>query len=155
MEKRLAEFVRTQIESTLCPTYFGYDLACACAVSSWTLWRLLLKNDIKANFVLGRHWAFMASYVENCQDRNIPVDWDHMGSGHCWVEANNKIIDITLTQFDNAPKVCILDEDDSLFYHHALLRNQDAMSEINRCWPKEQKPKTYYKYLKGILQNET
>jgi hypothetical protein len=152
LEKRLAEFVRTQIESTLCPTYFGYDLACSCAVSSWTLWRFLTKNQIKSNFVLGRWYGDVAIQVEECLYEDIPVDWESVGIGHCWIEIDDKIIDITLTQFDNVPNVCILDEDDDDFYHYPLKRNQDAINEINCCWPKEQNPKTYYQYLKGILK---
>ena len=55
IQYELAKIVRTHIESTLVPGYFQPDLTCACAVSSWTLWRLLKKQGVNANFISGRH----------------------------------------------------------------------------------------------------
>ena len=148
----LAQEVRNHIECTLTPTYFGKDLACTCAISSWTLWRLLLRHGIASNFVIGRYYGFLSSYVENCLHNDVPIDWEYIGIGHCWVEVGKEILDITLTQFEKVDSVCILGHDDKLNYHYPLLRNVQAIREINKEWPKEQKPKTYNKYLRRILK---
>lgn len=150
---KVAKNVREHIELTLCPSYFGNDLSCACAVSSWTLWRLLKKQGVNANFVSGRYIGYIYLSYEKEIDEGRDVDISHLGDGHCWVEANNEIIDITATQFDKCDSVCIVKSDErKRNYYIPQKSNLQAIREINKTWPLEQKPQTYKKYLRRLLR---
>ena len=64
------------------------DLSCFCAIASHALMKAYRKNGIKASMIIG----------------------NYCGNTHCWVEADDFVIDITMTQFDNEkPKVYIVD----------------------------------------------
>ena len=152
IQYELAKIVRTHIESTLVPGYFQPDLTCACAVSSWTLWRLLKKQGVNANFISGRHIGNIYLSYEKEIDEGRAVDISHLGDGHCWVEVDNEIIDITATQFDKCDSVCIVKSDErKLKYYIPQQSNLRAIREINQTWPLEQKPQTYKKYLRRLL----
>lgn len=78
---KLAQIARRDVEKFF-PDY-GPDLAGLCAISSYHLNRLALKNGIKI-------WIFYGRYN---------------GEFHFWNEHYGKVIDITLTQFGNKEKI--------------------------------------------------
>ena len=104
------------------------NLECACAVGSYCF-MLAARKYLKIKM------AFKAS------------------DGHCWLEYNNKIYDVTATQFGIKEKVFVLPKDKVPNLKNSLLRNQykdanaDMVKDINHLgpfgWPKEQKPITY------------
>lgn len=151
--KRAAQKVRDHIESTLVPDYFGVDLTCACAVSSWTLWRLLKKQGVNANFISGRYIGNIYLSYEKEIEEGRYIDVEFLGDGHCWIEVDKKIIDITATQFDFCDSVCIVKSNErKRKYYIPQKTNSKAIREINQDWPVEQQPKTYKKHLRRLLR---
>jgi hypothetical protein len=71
----------------------------ACGFASYALVRALKLQGRAATFVRG--WYGCGCGGEDCYSRDAPI-------GHCWVEVNGTIVDITARQFhDTAPDVFI------------------------------------------------
>jgi len=100
---------------------FGSDLACMCAIASSALTKAFHKAGYKK-----------ATLIEG------EFDW----GGHCWVELDGEIWDITATQFgiDNEVHRTSIDDED---YH-------DRIKVDFKEWPPEQKPNS--RIVKEILQ---
>jgi Zn-finger protein len=97
-------------------------LYCYCAISSLFLQRLARKYGYNISFAQGE--AFR-------------------GSEHCWVVHNEKIYDITVTQFEsNYPTVYVTNITNSKYKVERF--NKDARKYIKDGWPEEQNPLTHF-----------
>ena len=118
---------KTGCKDVLCgPTLCGF-----CGVGSVHLQNLAAALNIKVDLCQG-------TYTSN-QHR----------SGHCWIECDKKIIDITGTQFsqDITDPVCIFAVDNSRYRVYS--RNEKAR-HILSAWPSNQNYKTYEDDLVNI-----
>jgi len=93
------------------------DLGGLCAIASYTLRRELYKKSIDTKLIEGK-W--------------FKGPTDKWGWGHCWLEWNGYIIDITATQFGVARKVCINRDRGKHYGKRTPLRFKE--------WPDEQRP---------------
>lgn len=92
------------------------NLAGLCAIASFALKKELEKNGYEAQLIRG-----------GFQDA-----W----GGHCWVECEGEIIDITATQFQIAEKVLIVPADDPRYEDKVIVKTRNSF----RNWPLVQKP---------------
>jgi hypothetical protein len=112
-------------------TVFPADLECACAVSSYTLYRALRARGISASFVQGF--------------------FEHESEDHCWVRINEHIVDITACQFSRQfPAVFITTVDDSRY--SPCRADREALRDINTNWPTEQTPRNHRHRIARVLK---
>lgn len=125
----LAKQVRNNLKSFICdkPSSFDSNFFCACAVASYTLWKVLLSKGYSAKFVRGFY----------------------RGDNHCFVICNNQIIDITATQFDIREEVYITDSNDNRY--DLIDEDSDALNYLNDNWPSDQIPQSYVEELGEII----
>jgi predicted DNA-binding protein (UPF0278 family) len=105
------------------------DMQGACAISSYTVYRLLRSKGYEAEFV-------MAMDADDCE-------------GHCYVELKNWVIDLTPKQFDSElsdilviKKEKYIETIPKLKKYVRITRGKRAMSQLKE-WSKEQSPITY------------
>jgi hypothetical protein len=98
--------------------FWGDDWCGLCAISSFTLTRVLKDLGFKSSLVVGK--------FDSVDD-------------HCWVEYGGKIIDLTCKQF-GGPKILITNEEKWLHMYVEFSRGAAALREIKRNWPREQRP---------------
>lgn len=109
------------------------DLACWCAISSMVLLKNLQLNKVKnADIVVG---VFSQDNI---------IEKVSLGTvNHSWVVVNDKIVDITVTQFTyDLPVITITDDDDDRWAE--CRRGQLAISSFNK-WSAMQSPMKYEK----------
>lgn len=109
------------------------DLCGACAIASYTLWRVLRAAGSDATFVSN-------------------TDGD---DAHCWVEAHGHVIDITATQY-GGPEVAIfrvgqIPEWGYAYSFEFKLTNRQAV-EMVRLW-EEQSPLRYRSKIEKLVQS--
>ena len=101
---------------------FSQNLCGLCAISSFTLKKVLDRKGIKAK-------AFIGKFVD-----------DVGKTDHCWVEDNRFIFDITATQFGIPEKVYVIDkksEKASSYQGGKMIKNANQFNG----WPETQRPK--------------
>jgi hypothetical protein len=76
------------------------DLSCMCAVASFALHEALKRRGIRSKVIKGCYYLSPKSQKND--------DMGTLGMTHCWLEVDDKIVDITATQFDVTPKVYIV-----------------------------------------------
>ena len=114
-------------------TYFDKsDLACMCAVASYTLAKALNDNGIRCKMVTGwfREWA---DYEEQ----------------HCWVETHNKIIDITATQFGIKKPVFIVSRHHEKYHRDKIVRDPNELAGWGNQKPNQKLTKIILKIKIG------
>ena len=153
VRKNVERWVAATEKSSIC-----YDDLCgACAIASYTLWKLLLQTGYKARFVCASHG----------------------GAGcHCWVELGDNVIDVTATQFDlEHPSVYVFTKTDLFMYttdpahrspwyeprskynnqcasaNDLKIRYDDAATNMVRHWD-DQSPFHYEQQIKEFLRSE-
>lgn len=103
-----------------------YDLGCYCAISSYFL------------RYLARHFGYHLKMVEGAAfDSNIDF------TNHCWLVYNDKVIDITATQFGCQKKVNIVRVGNQN-YHERKRSTEKGFWK----WPEDQSPITFKNELK-------
>lgn len=122
--KKIAEVTRKELEDFTRPR-FPSDWCGACAICSWQLTRVLKKFGYNAEFVVGE-------FIEY----NYPAD-------HAFVIVDNKIIDITATQF-GLQKIVIRNIKNRKY--KPLKKGNAALYNL-RHWCNSQKPSTHRKTL--------
>jgi hypothetical protein len=136
--QKLGSFIRSQVEiwTKHNPDIDEYDLAGACAIASYTLYRCLIKLGYQPKLI-------MADSGCGC---------------HCWVELNNYIIDLTATQFNKAlPKVLIVSKYSykklipELKNYKTLSNNKNAVKFI-KTWD-QQSPLIYLSKIRRLVKN--
>lgn len=64
--------------------------------------------------------------------------------GHCWIEFDKYIIDVTATQFIKAPKILItLKDDEGSIYYEKIYKDFEQVKDTEdrlKKWPQEQNP---------------
>lgn len=75
---------------------FGPKLAGMCGIASFALKQALIHHNIEANVKWGHFYG----------DRKKFCPTFGFGWGHCWVDTENYLIDITASQFDHKPIIC-------------------------------------------------
>jgi hypothetical protein len=102
---RLAKLVRQQVRKELVPYYYSTNMAGACGVSSVHLMRCARKIGIKVQFKYGFY----------------------NGSSHAWIEYRGKIIDLTVSQFNNRrPDIFVTD---SINRNYVVMYSTSAIME--------------------------
>lgn len=121
-KEEIANFVRHQCESWAVQNGFWKELDCMCAIASHALAYLFRKYQFDAILVEGE----------------FAVDPDmKWGDGHCWVESDEKIWDITASQFDvKLPHILQTSIDDPRYRKEICHFLASQLSG----WPIEQKP---------------
>jgi hypothetical protein len=110
------------------------DLAGACAIASYTLWRVLRRRGHKADFIA----CYYTDY-----------------SAHCWVELTGYIIDLTATQFDpDHPPVRIFPahKKPKSEYSGTIVKNTKAIKELFENWD-SQSPTKYLRKIETLVKN--
>lgn len=127
--KTLAKQVRDKLKYFIFNNNNSFDsnFFCACAVSSYTLWKVLLSKGYTAKFVRGFY----------------------QGKDHCFVICNDQIVDITATQFDISEEVYIVYHND--IDYDCVDEDSEALCYLNDNWPSDQIPKTYEEELSKII----
>lgn len=69
------------------------DLACMCAVASFALHEALKRRGIRSKVISGKYYS-----SPKYRKGDVIGNW---GMTHCWLEVDDKIVDITATQFFN------------------------------------------------------
>lgn len=119
---QLANVARKDIE-LLVPDYYPDNLCSACGSASYHLMRLANLSNIYPTFVGG---YFIR---EGNQEPNKFFD------GHCWIEYQNYIIDLTATQFGSYPDINVVAKND---YHYSVFDfrsdNQYAVWDDIKSW---------------------
>lgn len=102
------------------------DLTAMCAIASALIFKELKKHKIKAKFIEG--------YFKKCE---YPVEEPTKEDiNHCWVEVDKKIIDVTLTQFGEYPKVIVSGR---ISPDYIKISVHDRIPKL-QDWPEEQRP---------------
>lgn len=116
---QLASEARKDIE-LLVPDYYPYNLWGACGSASYHLMRLANISNIYPTFVGG---TFIT-------DGNDNSKW-----GHCWIEYQNYVIDLTATQFGSYPNINVVPKND---HHYSVFDfrsdNQDIVWDDIKSW---------------------
>lgn len=100
MVNEVALLVREEMEDFVSGrSAFSHKLMGACGISSWVLDRVCKRLGIKSTFVMG-HWHKLGEHG--------PDPWNN----HCWVQVDDKIYDVTATQFEVADRVHVTDASD-------------------------------------------
>ena len=107
------------------------DLACYCAIGSKILKLLAEKHNYKVTFVQGQYGSYY-----------ITSDPTHVN--HCWVIYNNKIVDITATQFGIKDPVHVVDLKEAKHYFPVFHHDR-----IDKDWG-DQNPKRYHSIVKLV-----
>jgi hypothetical protein len=107
---------------------FEADLACACCIASYMLWKALKKLGEDPDLVFG--------YYED--------------SEHCWVELKGKVIDLTATQFDLTHEVYITSYNKNTGYQPEKC-NRSVLDELHK-WPEDQSPDTFRPKIEAFLK---
>ncbi len=119
--KRIAMRVRKVMIAHAETVGYRSDLGGMCAVASFTLSRMLCREGIPAYPVVGY-----------C-----------CGEGHCWVEVNGKVVDITATQFreyEDKPYLTFSLADKEYNHYETLeVMNTESTDKLDD-WPPEQRP---------------
>jgi len=125
----VARAARRWIEKYARENYFGEDLMCLCGIASGEIWKRLKSAGIKAR---------IHEYVES------------HGGGHCFVEAEGYLIDITASQYtygqQKYPKVIVRRTDNIDPETHYFLQKSKTYNTLAgfrkaqiRChWPEDQ-----------------
>ena len=107
--KETARIVRSQCESYAASTghdEYGKDLSCMCGIASYALREAIKRIGIRIKLIYG--------FYGN-------------SSGHCWLNIEDKIIDITATQFGVSRKVFVTSISNAKYDR---LKEMKSMSEI-------------------------
>ena len=105
------------------PENFTERLEGACAIGSATLARVLRRCGMPARLVIG---AFYKG--------------DEFVSFHAWVEVDDRIVDVTATQFGRLPAVLVTDTSDDRY--HPSAKGRAAVHGAN-TWSGNQAPKRH------------
>lgn len=128
--KHIVEFTKSMSDDDR--TYYPFpnpSLACWCAISSMVLIRRLAERRIKSEIVVGVYGKYAISKM---------VGFDIHNTNHSWVVTEKKIVDITVSQFDDdLPAVAIADIKDPNWKE--LRRGEEAISAFS-LWPFAQSP---------------
>jgi len=136
--KKLGKYIRSEVEVWTKDNsdVDSYNLAGACAIASYVMYRALIKFGYKPQFI-------MADSGCGC---------------HCWVELDNHVIDLTATQFNMAlPKVLITKKIDyfksipELKSYYDSKKNNSAVSSTKN-WD-QQSPIIYNKEIRKTIRN--
>ena len=95
-------------------------LECCCAIASYTLFFSLRHFRYNPTLVIGSYNDF---YVT-----------------HCWVELNDKIIDLTETQFGSKKKVAIHNLNSLKYRERYEILSGNLDPSLFKFWPKSQRP---------------
>lgn len=100
--KQISSIVRDacdySVSRGMLPVKFPLDLTGLCAIASNHLYLQFKKHNIKSKFVKG--------YYKN--------------NSHCWVEVDDKIIDITATQFNVKQKIFITNKNNKKYIKESV-----------------------------------
>lgn len=136
--KKLGKFIRSEVERWIKgnPDIDQYDLAGACAIASYTIYRCLIKLGYNPKFI-------MADSGCGC---------------HCWVELNDTVIDLTATQFNfELPKV--LTSKKKYYFKRVPILKDYTEHYINRSAVKytktwdQQSPIIYSRDIRKLVRN--
>jgi hypothetical protein len=136
--KKIGKFVRSNVIEWTKDNYDidKWNLAGACAIASYTLYKCLIKLKYKPKFIV----------AEGCN------------GAHCWLELDNYVIDLTATQFNMAlPKVLITNKNyyfkaiPELKSYYEVKVNRSAIKST-RTW-NQQSPIIYNKEIRKIIRN--
>lgn len=106
-----------------------YNLAGACAISSWLLNKVLRKNKIHSELIMGYYQLTPHSWVKLIKD--------------------NKILDITATQFDFDDKIYITNDNSNRNY---IKTNEGKSAEYHLAAWGNQSPQKYETELRKIYE---
>ena len=104
-----------------------------CAVGSLLLHRVAEIHSIKTNFILG-----VFKQTPHSKKK----------SGHCWLEFEDNILDITASQFGIKNRIFVTKLND--LRYKVIVKNDLAVFAVEKHWPFEQKPSSYSKDLINI-----
>lgn len=109
---------------------FDKNLAGACAVASYSLWEKLLFLKYDVSLVVGK--------FEVCGDK----------LNHCWLQADQLIIDPTYSQFGFQKKILI--SDDVKITHRFIKKhvNRKAVNDLKK-WCMDENPNFYSRIWRG------
>jgi len=120
--------------------YFYSGLSGMCAIASVALTKTFHEHGFKdAVFIEGEY--IEGKFVHRVKNYLY-------GLGHCWVELNDKIYDITATQFNNIKKEILVVEASNKRYINRTKR--DVYRHRFHGWPVDQKP--IQNKIKAILK---
>ena len=108
MDAKILEIARTVRLAAEQVRTIPTDLEGACASASYVLWKHLRKQGYDADFIMGSYHGF----------------------NHCWVEIEDRILDITATQFGVRKKVYTRVLSAAIYQEE--LRGKDAAWETRR-----------------------
>ncbi len=116
------------------------NLCCYCAIASYALMTALKKQGIKCRLISG--FFDETGEYEEYEEKSI---------NHCWVEVNNKILDITASQFPEHRNysIVILPNNKSIETGYYPLEYPKTLKELIDGWT-YQSPRI--KYTKKILK---
>lgn len=121
----LAEQVRSSVVDWCQhnPEVYHPSLEGGCGIASYTLWKVYLA------------FGFSAELVGN--------------SGHCFLKLGELIVDLTATQFFQAPEVYV--GPSKGYYHEVKKINQEMLDDF-QGWPKKQRPFQYDDKINALIQ---
>jgi len=129
--------IRTTLETlSLLKKGHIHGMAGYCGIGSLLLHKAASSVNIKTDFILG-------TFKTSKESKKL--------SGHCWVEFENNIIDVTASQFGMESRVYVSTLEDDRY--RFIIKNDLAIVSIESSWPNEQKLSTYAKDL--ILISKT
>jgi hypothetical protein len=136
--RKLGEYIRSQVEIWTKDNsdVDKWNLAGACAIASYSMYRALIKLGYNPKFIVA-----------------------DSGCGcHCWVEIDSYVIDLTATQFNmTLPKVLISNKNSyfkaipELKSYYEVKVNRNAVKST-RTWD-QQSPIIYTKEIRKIIRN--
>ncbi len=136
--RKLGKYIRSQVEiwTKDNPDVDEWNLAGACAIASYAMYRALIKFGYKPEFIIA-----------------------DSGCGcHCWISLDDYIIDLTATQFNmSLPKVLITKNKDyfkaipELKNYYSIKKNSSAVRDT-RKW-NQQSPIIYTKEIRKIIRS--
>ena len=126
----LAEQVRSSIVDWCQhnPGVYHPSLEGGCGIASYSLWKVYLA------------FGFPAELVGN--------------SGHCFLKLGDLIVDLTATQFFQAPEVYVVilrSGPEKSYYHRVEYCNQEMIDQF-KTWPRDQRPFQYEDKIAALIQ---
>lgn len=139
-------------------TDYGVHLNGACAVASVELKNILKKHKIKSQTYVGTFGRFYqdSKLYKKKRDENTsdfkPMLATHQ---HCWLETENHLVDITITQFKNkfsfkTPRILILDKKSKKYRKYLNYWIEYKKNNNFSDWEGSENPKHWNKIIKKM-----